>query len=80
MGRELSAQSANFPQRFWIATPVNGGLCLVSNLNPPCIYSFSPNISYPLSPATKCRKFVMSRNGGAPNKRLYSRLNCEGLS
>jgi hypothetical protein len=26
------------------------------------------------------RKFVMSRNGGAPNRRLYSRLNCEGLS
>ena len=27
-----------------------------------------------------CRKFVMSRNGGAPNNRLYSRLNWDGLS
>ena len=27
-----------------------------------------------------CRSFVMSRNGGAPKNRLYSRLNCEGLS
>lgn len=26
------------------------------------------------------RRFVMSRNGGAPKNRLYSRLNCEGLS
>lgn len=26
------------------------------------------------------RKFAISRNGGAPNKRLYSRLNWEGLS
>lgn len=35
---------------------------------------------YPLSPAAICRKFAMSRSGGVPNKRLYSRLNCEGLS
>ncbi len=35
---------------------------------------------YVLSTAAICRKFVMSRNGGAPNKRLYSRLNWEGLS
>ena len=27
-----------------------------------------------------CRRFVMSRSGGAPNRRLYSRLNWEGLS
>jgi hypothetical protein len=26
------------------------------------------------------RKFVISRNDGAPNERLYSRLNWEGLS
>jgi len=26
------------------------------------------------------RKFVISRDGGAPNDRLYSRLNWEGLS
>ncbi len=27
-----------------------------------------------------CRDFMMSRNGGAPNRRAYSRLNCEALS
>jgi hypothetical protein len=34
---------------------------------------------YNLSPAAIWRKPVMSRNGGAPNSRLYSRLNWEGL-
>jgi|WetSurSiteA1Bulk_404760.scaffolds.fasta_scaffold40292_2 hypothetical protein len=34
----------------------------------------------PLPPAAGCRKVLMPRNGGAPNKRLYPRMNCEGLS
>ena len=34
----------------------------------------------PLSPDACCRKLAISRSGGAPNKRLYSRLNWEGLS
>ncbi len=29
---------------------------------------------------SSCRSCLMSRNGGAPNRRLYSRLNCAGLS
>jgi hypothetical protein len=35
---------------------------------------------YYVSTVAICRKLVISRNGGAPNKRLYSRLNWEGLS
>jgi hypothetical protein len=50
----------------------------------PDILSFSgvlPGFAYyHASPVVVCRKFVMSRNGGAPNKRPYSRLNWEGLS
>jgi hypothetical protein len=32
------------------------------------------------SAQTVNRNRARSRNGGAPNSRLYSRLNCEGLS
>jgi len=39
-----------------------------------------PGTFYLLSPAAICRKLVISRNGGAPKKRLYSRLNWEALS
>lgn len=38
------------------------------------------HVACPPTPPAVCRKLVMSRNGGAPNSRLYSRLNCEGLS
>ena len=31
-------------------------------------------------PFTGVLMAVMSRSGGAPNRRLYSRLNCDGLS
>ena len=35
---------------------------------------------YPLATVATWRKFEMSRNDGAPNRRLYSWLNWEGLS
>jgi hypothetical protein len=50
------------------------GLKYYDNLNR------NPISTYPLSSSAICRKLVMSRNGGAPNNRLYSRLNWEGLS
>jgi hypothetical protein len=62
---------------------IPGTVCYIQKAanRPPLLFlhlKFTAN--YPLSSAAMCRKFVMSRNGGAPNKRLYSRLNWEGLS
>jgi hypothetical protein len=39
-------------------------------------------IRYPVvsDPAVSCRKPVMSRSGGTPKRRLYSRLNWDELS
>ena len=34
----------------------------------------------PCSQAGEARNLAMSRAGGSPKMRLYSRLNCEGLS
>ena len=39
-----------------------------------------PTTYYARSMVDSFRNFLISRSGGAPNWRLYSRLNCEGLS
>ena len=37
-------------------------------------------VGTPSSDRAAARSRAMSRNGGAPNSRRYSRLNCDGLS
>lgn len=74
---------------FWRRAGTDRGIPLVFLPNPLMPQAIAYGSSYARrgspclgasAPRAAPRSTSMSRLGGAPNRRLYSRLNCEGLS
>ena len=73
--RVLTRKSVRMPTATYI--PSIGGI-----ESPPPLTVNAPRPQPPkvAPPPALCLKLTMSRKGGAPNLRLYSRLNWDGLS
>ncbi len=72
--RVLTRKSVRMPTGTYIPS-FRGNEIPTLTVNAPLLQP--PNVA---PPPALCLKLTMSRKGGAPNLRLYSRLNWDGLS